>query len=126
MPNSLSKIVDDLLKFRTPTWIVSYCDLNSNRIVKKFVVPTDSFTEQTPQGRAFSSFYALASSHKSPPFVALPVDHEAWVVLSGDHSIELWPLLTWWRPWYCWATVAGLAAIACYFVWYGRRVVAAR
>lgn len=55
------------------------------------------------------------------PFAVTVSPDHAWMTRLTNNTLELWPLDTLWRPWYCWATVTGLSAIACFLLWHSRR-----
>ena len=66
-------------------------------------------------------------SYVEPPrFDVLISPDNCWLAKVDENFIELWPLLTYWRPWYCWVTVAGLVAIAGYFAWHSRSTLVQR
>ncbi|MFT3881631.1 MAG: hypothetical protein QM703_18455 [Gemmatales bacterium] len=89
--------------FMKDQWAVSLRDLTTGKelVQRRFV--------HEPTGGPISSGMLMAMSEKNyvpnfPYYVTLSPDHRL-MALYDSTFIELWPLLTWWRPWYCWATI---------------------
>ncbi|MFT3881630.1 MAG: hypothetical protein QM703_18450 [Gemmatales bacterium] len=54
-------------------------------------------------------------SYVPPPlFQVLATPDNRWLVKQSHTSLELWPVLTAWRPWYCWLIVV---VIGCTALW---------
>ncbi|MFT3881642.1 MAG: hypothetical protein QM703_18510 [Gemmatales bacterium] len=123
VPSSVRSYFDESFSLSKKKWTISLRDLTSRKemLTRQLVMTKDS------GGRLFCATGMSDEDIKNhvpyPGFdVSFSPDH-SWLAKADEHSIELWPLLTWWRPWYCWAMVAGLVVGAGYFVWNGRRVV---
>lgn len=137
VPGIVRQSVNQLFANNSKSWTVSLRNLETPDAEKQLTVPEYKIEviESEPDLKLsaedrhdlFLLRQSIAAnrwdSTSHPPFRSTLVENNAWLVLQDSQSIELWPLLSYWRPWYCWATVSGLVAMAGYFVWYGRRVV---
>ncbi|HQR08638.1 MAG TPA: hypothetical protein PLN21_17570, partial [Gemmatales bacterium] len=111
---SVQPLVNQLLAKLNKDWRITLRDLDTGKEISHFgvqhvekpIIAEDSFTLVS------GSFVSGYRFDEYVPFgVFISPDH-CWLVKQDRNYIELWPLLTWWRPWYCWATVAGLVAMA--------------
>jgi hypothetical protein len=130
IPTWLSEKLTEWLSLSDRRWVLT---LRSQWTGKEILIKTiQQKVEKLPVRAICGGFLSsmdqdLKESYvEAPLFNVLISPDQCWLAKQDDHFIELWPLLTYWRPWYCWLTVAGLGLLGCYVGWHCRRAVAGR
>ena len=110
IPTSIKSVLDEWLSKLKKSGLFTLRELITGKELAHITMQVDR--------RHFTGYISF---DPPPPLLVFISPDRGWLVRQEKDSIELWPLLTYWRPWYCWVTVAGLVLIAVYCVWYCRR-----
>ena len=107
-PDWLVTMTREKFSFMNSRWALSLRELSTGKELVQRRYQEQQFNSPVWGSVASGSFipedYKKSYVPYYPYHITLSPDHR-WIAMSDSDSIELWPLLTYWRPWYCWLTV---------------------